>query len=161
MPCGGYCDMSESVAGAKQVVLSLEFTLLLDTAREVRSHAYAKYSKFYVGSALLTADGRTVIGANVENISYGLTICAERNAVTRAIIDGYSKIKAIAVCANSLVFPCGACRQFINEFCDADCVVILGSADPHETPVITTMGKLLPMAFDVVLPGQDSSDLTR
>ena len=144
--------MSNTIAAAE---LQGELAALLDSARDARKHAYAKYSQFYVGSALLTHDGRVVIGANIENISYGLTICAERNAVTRAIIDNYSTIKAIAVAANSLVFPCGACRQVIREFCDDDCAVILGSADPAERAIITTMGELLPMAFDVVLPGQE------
>lgn len=133
-----------------------EWISLLDSAREARSRAYAIYSKFYVGAALVTDDGRQVIGANIENVSYGLTICAERNAVTRAIIDKFAKIKAIAICANSLVSPCGACRQFIKEFCDPDCAVILGAADPQVSPVLTTMGELLPMAFDVVLPGHKS-----
>lgn len=95
---------------------------LLASARQVMAHAYAPYSDFKVGAAILTAEGRVFTGCNVENASYGLTICAERNAIFAAVAAGDGKtrlvIKAVAV-TNSrdmACSPCGACRQVISEF---------------------------------------------
>ena len=95
---------------------------LLAAAREVMAHAYAPYSDFRVGAAILTADGKVFTGCNVENASYGLTICAERSAIVAAVSASDSKsklvIKAVAV-TNSREMacsPCGACRQVISEF---------------------------------------------
>lgn len=87
-------------------------------AIESMALAYAPYSKFQVGAALVTEDGAIFTGANVENASYGLTVCAERVAVFNAVSSGYTTIAAIAVTASNgqEVFPCGACRQVLNEF---------------------------------------------
>jgi cytidine deaminase len=96
-------------------------------AEEAAKLAYAPYSHFQVGAALLFDDGRTVTGCNVENLSYGLTSCAERNAVFRAISERGpgAKIVAIAVTntRNVLCAPCGACRQVLHEFAAADAVI--------------------------------------
>ncbi|HEY9745824.1 MAG TPA: cytidine deaminase [Oculatellaceae cyanobacterium] len=123
---------------------------LLESARLAAKHAYAPYSHFPVGAAILTDKGHIYTGANVENASYGLTICAERVAVFKAISDGVQRFQAVAVWAektpNGSVTPCGACRQVLAEF--------LGS----ETPVFfhdqangairwLTMDQLLPAAF--------------
>ncbi len=92
---------------------------IVDTAIAVRSNAYAPYSNFLVGAAVLLADGETIIsGCNVENASYGLSICAERNAICQTVAQFGQKtnIAAIAVAATPLATPCGACRQFIAEF---------------------------------------------
>jgi cytidine deaminase len=100
----------------KQVVTS--DSKLIKAAMEVRSHSYAPYSKFTVGAALLTKSGRIFSGCNVENISFGLTICAERVALGAAVSNGEKEIVAIYLAADSKqpVLPCGACRQVLAEF---------------------------------------------
>lgn len=89
---------------------------LVRQAIAVRKRAYAPYSKFKVGSALLTDQGEIFIGCNVENASYGLAICAERSAIVSAVSNGRQNFVAIAVAADPLAAPCGACRQFIFQF---------------------------------------------
>lgn len=93
---------------------------LYKKALEVRENAYVPYSKFKVGAALLTEDDQIYLGANVENASYGLSICAERNAIFKANADGKRKYKALMVVADTEepVSPCGACRQVMTEFGD-------------------------------------------
>ncbi|MFZ2330596.1 MAG: cytidine deaminase [Atribacterota bacterium] len=91
---------------------------LLDRAKEARLKAYAPYSKFRVGSAVLTDDGTIFTGCNIENVSLGLSICAERVAIFKAVADGYKNIKAIAIIGETKepCSPCGACRQVMVEF---------------------------------------------
>jgi len=91
---------------------------LLAEADEARRRAHAPYSRFHVGAALLTASGRVFRGCNVENASYGLSICAERNAVWKAVSEGERDFVAVAVTAGpgSIASPCGACRQVLHEF---------------------------------------------
>src|ERR1700691_407779 len=106
-------------------------------AMEAATHAYAPYSKFYVGAALLFEDGAIFTGCNVENMSYGLTSCAERNALFRAISERGAgpRIRAIAVAnRNSAPSPpCGACRQVMSEFVTADAVVCFPGESGEET----------------------------
>jgi len=92
------------------------YVRLLEFAKDALANAYAPYSKFPVGAAVLTEEGEVYTGVNVENSSYGLSICAERVAIAKAISEGKRKIRAIAVAGLSEVSPCGACRQFILEF---------------------------------------------
>src|SRR5271169_5350356 len=94
-------------------------TDLIAAARQAASHAYCPYSRFHVGAAILTGRGGIFAGCNVENASYGLTICAERNAIFQAVArQGATKIRAVLVYTPTKkpTAPCGACRQVINEF---------------------------------------------
>ncbi|MCP4356579.1 MAG: cytidine deaminase [Chloroflexi bacterium] len=90
--------------------------LLVQAAIEVREKAYAPYSNYKVGAALLGDDGRIYTGVNVENVSYGLTICAERTAVFKAVSAGCRKFQAVVVATENGGSPCGACRQVLVEF---------------------------------------------
>lgn len=99
------------------VDLSPTIRELIDKCQKTKEHAYCPYSNFRVGSAVLTDNGQIFTGSNVENASYGLTICGERVAVSKAVSEGHRKFKAIAVCTDLDEFkaPCGACRQFLIE----------------------------------------------
>lgn len=96
----------------------MDWDALIESAWEVREHAHAPYSQFKVGAALLAKDGRIFTGCNVENLSYGLTICAERVAVGAAVAAGVREFQGVAVVADTGVpiSPCGACRQVLSEF---------------------------------------------
>ena len=120
---------------------------LIDAATAVREHSYAPFSEFRVGAALETDDGEVITGCNVESASYGLTVCAERVAIWKAISQGKRKIKHIAVVADTeeLTPPCGVCRQIIWEF-GGDIPVILANLK-GKTEVVQ-MKELLPRAFD-------------
>jgi cytidine deaminase len=118
---------------------------LVARARLASAAAYAPYSKFAVGAAVLTADGATYAGCNVENASYGLTICAERLAIWKAVFHGQTKIEALAVYTPtaSITAPCGACRQVAYEF-GPDMIVICASDGGTRQH---TLEELLPGAF--------------
>jgi len=120
---------------------------LVDAARAARENAYAPFSKFRVGAALECADGRIFTGCNVENATYGLTVCAERVAVWKAISEGARTFQRIAVCADTaaLTPPCGACRQILWEFCGDIEITLANLTDSHETLHLST---LFPRAFD-------------
>lgn len=118
---------------------------LLKAARGVRAFAYAPYSRFTVGAAVLTDDGRLFSGCNVENASYGLTICAERNAVCAAVAAGAGKITRLALVLSGGGTPCGACRQVLAEFSD-DLWVLLADADSDRVRE-TSLNQLFPEAF--------------
>lgn len=120
---------------------------LIATACNVRQNAYAPYSKFPVGAAVLSADGRMYTGVNVENASYGLTVCAERTAVGTMVANGRRQILAVAVCTENGVTPCGACRQVLSEFVpqagDIPVFIINGRGEVRDT----TLKALLPDDF--------------
>ena len=120
---------------------------VIEAARAASSRAYAPYSNFRVGAAILTKGGAVHAGCNVENASYGLTICAERNATAAmALADPYDrKIRLVAVVSPDEVpcFPCGACRQVLYEFGCEEVVVLEASGDPRRYP----FDALLPHAF--------------
>jgi cytidine deaminase len=122
---------------------------LVAAARAVRKRAYAPYSKFHVGAAVLDEKGRVHVGCNVENASYGLAICAERNAVAAAVAAGARAVRAIAVVTPTrpVGTPCGACRQVLAELARPDAPVLL--AGPTGTAEATTVGALLPRGFSL------------
>lgn len=114
-------------------------------AAEAGENAYAPFSGFRVGAALLAADGKIYRGVNVENSSYGATICAERTAFVKAISEGVRDFSAIAVHAEGTEsIPCGICRQFMFEFAP-DIIVITGEDEEHLN--VRTLGQLLPIGF--------------
>ncbi|MEN3043645.1 MAG: cytidine deaminase [Candidatus Hydrothermales bacterium] len=96
--------------------IQAEFLEIYKLALKAKKRAYAPYSNFKVGAALKTKSGKIYTASNVENSSFGLTVCAERIAIFKAVNDGYKDFKIIAVCADKEVFPCGACLQVMNEF---------------------------------------------
>lgn len=121
---------------------------LLDLARDAASRAYSPYSRFQVGAALVTASGAVFKGCNVENASYGLTICAERNAIFHAIAQEGPDMKVASlavVCLGREFPPCGACRQVIAEFATADATVCFLQ---NGKLVTRTIRELLPSAFE-------------
>ena len=117
---------------------------LIKAAREARKRAYAPYSNYQVGAALLTQDGTIFTGCNVENAAYPACICAERVAITKAISEGHQKFVAIAVVTRNGGSPCGVCRQVMNEFAP-DMVVIL--ADGEQVVAEYSLVDLLPEGF--------------
>lgn len=113
---------------------------LIEAAIGVRERAYAPYSNYSVGAALLLEDGSIVTGVNVENASYGLAICAERTAVGKAITAGYRKIMAIAVATDNAGSPCGACRQVLTEFAgDVPVYLVDGAGNGRDTTLYTLL----------------------
>ena len=118
---------------------------LFTEARKAADFAYMPYSKFRVGAALLTDDGSLVTACNVENRSFGLTICAERSAVVKAVSLGYRSFRALAVSTPDSVIPvgpCGACRQVLSEFMHPSSPVVFGGSG--EEKIETTLGILYP-----------------
>ncbi len=127
-------------------------TELLHAAAKARQQAYAPYSGFCVGAAVACDDGTIITGCNVENASYGLAICAERNAVFAAVAGGHRVFQAVAVVADGPAppaTPCGACRQVLAEFCAPGCPVYCATADRLDTISEFTLEELLPHTFNL------------
>lgn len=120
---------------------------LLEEARLASTLAYAPYSKFTVGAAILGKNGKVYRGFNVENASYGLTLCAERTAVVHALADRCREWEMIAVVSPSSVSPCGSCRQFLAEF-DGQLPVWIGALDASLPLRMFTLAQLLPDAMN-------------
>jgi len=120
---------------------------LVDAARAVRENAHAPFSKFKVGAAVQDDSGRIFTGCNVENATYGLTVCAERVAIFKGVSEGARKFTRVAVVADTetLTPPCGACRQILWEFC-GDVEVVLANLDGKSEAL--QLGALFPRAFD-------------
>lgn len=123
---------------------------LIEKAAEARGFAYAPYSHFKVGAALLAKNGRIFVGCNIENASYSATVCAERTAFFKAISEGVHEFEAIAIVGGKegeiapFCAPCGVCRQVMAEFCDKDFKLVLGSPEKFE---VYTLDAILPLAF--------------
>jgi len=120
---------------------------LIEIAKGARLRSVAPFSSFLVGAALRTKDGKVYTGCNVESASYGLTVCAERVAIWKALSEGERDFTELAVVADteSLTPPCGTCRQIIWEFCKQATIVL---ANLHGDNQIVSIGELLPRAFD-------------
>ena len=120
---------------------------LIAAACAARPQAYAPYSRFTVGAALLAEDGRIYSGVNIENASYGLTVCAERNAIGAMVLAGGQRILAVAVCTENGVTPCGACRQVLAEFAVDGNGVPVWMVDGVGSTRAVTLAELLPDDF--------------
>lgn len=130
--------------------ITIDAAALINKAIEARENAYAPYSHFKVGCALLDQDGQVHLGCNVENAAYGPTNCAERTALFRAIADGKKAgtFKALAVVGDTLrpISPCGVCRQVMIELCSPDMLVMMSNLSGNY--IETTVAELLPGAFN-------------
>ena len=126
-----------------------DYEKIMNLAKEVAQKAYAPYSNFKVGACVLSQSGKTYTGCNFENSSYGLSICAERNAIGSMIADGELKIKAIAIYSPNMenCAPCGACRQVINEFRSQDGTNVL--TEINGEIVAQDITNLLPGGFSL------------
>ena len=144
-------ELTQNAVNHLEMTQALQ-TELIAVAREAQACAYAPYSNFSVGAAALTSDGSLYRGCNVENASFGLTVCAERNAIFSAISDGRMDIVAVAVVSSALqiVKPCGACRQVIAEFSQADNPIIILCASPSGETQMQTITELLPDTFTLL-----------
>ena len=128
---------------------------LVRQSLSARQNAYCPYSSFQVGSAVMAADGSIFTGANVENASFGLTICAERAAASAAVSAGHRQLAAVAVASPGGQSPCGACRQFLAEFGPSMIVLLVDAGEPARIDA-TTLDALLPSQFHPgALPQQD------
>lgn len=118
---------------------------LIKKALEARQRSYSPYSKFRVGAALLTEDGRIFTGCNIENAAYSPSICAERTAIFKAVSEGYTAIRAIVIVGDSdYTYPCGVCRQVIREFGKETIIIIANSEDDYRE---YKLKDLLPNSF--------------
>ncbi|MDF2502839.1 MULTISPECIES: cytidine deaminase [Clostridium] len=125
----------------------MDYKNLIIKALEYRERAYAPYSKFKVGASVIMDDGKIYSGCNIENASYGATNCAERTAIFKGISEGGKSIKAIAIVGNNSMYtyPCGICRQVIEEFSDENTDIIL--AKNENDYIIKNLEEILPGAF--------------
>ena len=132
------------------MIQETEEKALVSQALEARKLAYAPYSGYTVGAALLTADGHRYLGGNIENASYGATNCAERTAFFKAVYDGHRDFAAIAVCGGKdgvitgAFPPCGVCRQVMREFCGDDFLIYMITPEGCEAH---TLAEILPFSF--------------
>ena len=122
---------------------------LIALACAAATRAHAPYSNFHVGAAIETEEGDTVSGCNVENASYGLTLCAERVAIHTAVASGHRTFTQIAIVASgdNPPYPCGACRQVLAEFCGPDLTIYVATSNALEDYEEMTLGQLLPKTF--------------
>lgn len=127
--------------------MSTKVDLMVEKAKQVMLLAYAPYSKYHVGACVEAEDGELFVGCNVENASYGITICAEVSAITSMIAAGKKQIKSLVVMGSGpdMCTPCGRCRQFIREFAAPDAPIYL--CDNNHVCKVSSIAELLPFAF--------------
>lgn len=125
---------------------------LVEEAKKARELSYSPYSKFKVGAAILLKNGKYVHGANIENVSYGLSLCAERNALFQMVLQGYKKEDAVVMCVigqtDEPISPCGACRQVMVELLPRNVEIVLANLNGKTKK--TTLDELLPYAFEEI-----------
>lgn len=139
--------------------VSAKIQELLDASVKAKGMSYSPYSKFRVGAALLTKSNDIITGCNVENVSYGLAICAERTALVKAVSEGHREFKAIAVSTDvqsTFTYPCGACRQFIAEFGEVDIYLVTADGGVRKS----SLSEVLPFSFTPrdLQEGQDKAN---
>ena len=141
--CGNCCG---NCGGCGEMILSEgEVALLLKLAQIAMKNSYSPYSHYAVGAALLCKNGRVYLGCNIENASFGLTNCGERTAIFKAVSEGEREFEAIAIASNgSFPYPCGACRQVLNEFAPGLRVLVIDGQGQVDK---TTLHELLPHGF--------------
>ncbi|MGB5286902.1 MAG: cytidine deaminase [Ignavibacteriaceae bacterium] len=124
----------------------MDYKILAESAVKAKHKALPRYSNFYVGAALLTNENKVYTGCNIESSSYSLTICAERNAIFKAISEGEREFKAIAVAGDTddFISPCGACRQIISDLCGEIDIILVNSNGSY---IVKKTSELLPYAF--------------
>ena len=132
-----------------KIIISITDKILLETAKKAMTKAYAPYSRFRVGSAILTANDKIFTGCNVENASYGLTICAERSAVVSAVSAGERRFKAVAIIVSGKkpACPCGACLQMLGEFAATDMKILMASFGNLKAVKTARLSELMPCQF--------------
>ncbi|MCH5164031.1 MAG: cytidine deaminase [Clostridiales bacterium] len=135
----------------------MDYTFLMDIAAQARENAYAKYSGFKVGAALLSKSGKVFTGCNIENAAYGDTVCAERVAIFKAISEGEREFEAIAIAGgkdelNEICSPCGTCRQVMAEFCSENFKILLGRPSNFK---VYKLSEILPLTFNKSNLGAD------
>ena len=140
------------------VRLPEDWRQLVQAARASRDHAYAPYSRHSVGAALRTEDGQLFSGCNVENASYGLTICAERVAMCSAVAAGAPRPVVVCVSLPGQPIPCGSCRQFLHEF-NSQLILLLDDCTSDDHPECVRLDVLLPCGFASIRPRRKGHDL--
>lgn len=128
-----------------------EISDLVEAAKEAWGRAYAPYSGFSVGAAVLAGSGKVYLGSNVENASYGLTVCAERVAIFKAVSEGEREIHAVAIVAHGddIPRPCGACLQVMHEFAPSDDSLLILASTRDDSYDVYTLADYLPMPFSL------------
>ena len=126
-----------------------DYSFLMEQAVQARENAYAPYSGFKVGAALLTMSGKVYSGCNIENAAFGASLCAERVAIFKAISEDENSFEAIAIVGgkdelNKLCSPCGTCRQVMAEFCSCDFKIVLGTPNDYK---VYKLSDILPLSF--------------
>ncbi len=138
----------------KKTLTTAQINTLLDAAQAARENSYSPYSKFKVGAAVMTQDGQIFSGTNIENSSYGLTVCAERNAIFAAVGAGHRRFKTLALITQKIKgqkfnSPCGACRQVMSEFFAPDTPIYIAVLDGKtRTAYCKKFSELMPFPFD-------------
>lgn len=122
----------------------MNYAQLIDLALQAREHAYAPYSRFKVGAALLTASGRIYTGCNIENVAFSPSVCAERTAIFKAVSEGEREFVAIAIVTQNGIPPCGVCRQVMMEFAPNIVIVVANLEGDYR---VTSLSELFPDAF--------------